>query len=296
MSSVSKGPRKLSPFLNNLQTLALAGGGNRCWWQAGALSRLMREGWRLPPMMVGTSAGAAIAASCLTTGPEAALEACKDLYSRTAKIFDWRGVWRGQLEFAHQTVYPSWLSAFVNERTFESLRSSVTSLQVAITRPSRYLGLRTSVALGTLAYLVDKKVWHNVHPRLPTVFGLQQEFIDITRSTSAAQARRVLAAAAAPPPIMHAQKIDDRWAFDGGYTDNAPIPHQSTAQRASTLVMLTRHYSSRPSVFMIKDRTYWQPSRPVPVSTWDCTYKATVAEAFELGSSDAETALAALRR
>jgi predicted acylesterase/phospholipase RssA len=284
----------LSPFSKDIHTLALAGGGNRCWWQAGALSRLMREGWQLPPMIVGTSAGAAIAASCLTTGPEAALEACKDLYKRTANIFNWRGVLRGRLEFAHQTVYPLWLSAFVNEGTFDSLRSSVTSLQVAITRPSRYLGLRTSVALGTLAYLVDKKVWHSVHPRLPKFFGLQQEFIDVTRSTSAAEVRSVLAAAAAPPPIMQAQKIDDRWAFDGGYTDNAPIPHQSSAQRASTLVMLTRHYRSRPSVFKIKDRTYWQPSRPVPVSTWDCTYRATVAEAFELGSCDAEIALAAL--
>lgn len=106
------------------------------------------------------------------------------------------------------------------------------------------------------------------------------------------EALDVLAAAAAPPPIMAAQRIGDRWAFDGGYTDNAPIPDQSPAQRQKTLVMLTRHYSSKPSVFTIKDRTYWQPSRPVPVSTWDCTDKATVTEAFELGSRDAEAALA----
>ncbi len=279
-------------FPSGLQTLALAGGGNRCWWQAGALSRLMREGWQLPPVLVGTSAGAAIAASCLTTGPEVALEACKELYARTAKIFNWRGMWKGRLEFAHQTVYPSWLNAFVNSRTFESLRSSVTSLQVAITRPAPYLGLSTSVALGTLAYLIDKKVWHSVHPRLPKLFGLQQEFIDITKSAGAAEALEVLAAAAAPPPIMHAQRISNRWAFDGGYTDNAPIPDQSFAQREKTLVMLTRYYNSKPSVFTIEERTYWQPSRPVPVSTWDCTDKATVTEAFELGLRDAEMALA----
>jgi predicted acylesterase/phospholipase RssA len=276
---------------STLSTLALAGGGNRCWWQAGAISYLLDTGWSLPRKWVGTSAGAAIAASCLTTGPESALVACRALYSETTRIFDWQGLRRGRLEFAHQTVYPAWLDAFVNDKTFSQLRNCGASLQVAVTRPSRLLGLGMSVALGTVAYLVDKKVWHSIHPRLPGFLGLRLEFIDITRCNSAYDAHRVLLAAAAPPPIMPAVKLAGGYAFDGGYTDNAPIPAQNRAERCDTLVMLTRHYSKLPAVFRFRERLYWQPSKPTPVSTWDCTEQATVDAAFRLGREDAATML-----
>lgn len=100
------------PFPNDqawaeLSTLALAGGGNRCWWQAGVLSCLIEAGWSLPRQWVGTSAGAAIAAACLTTGPEIALAACRELYGGTTRIFKWQGLQHGRLEFAHQTIYPA---------------------------------------------------------------------------------------------------------------------------------------------------------------------------------------------
>lgn len=276
---------------STLSTLVLAGGGNRCWWQAGAISYLLDAGWSLPRKWVGTSAGAAIAASCLTTGPESALTACRELYGNNARIFEWRGLRRGRLEFAHQTIYPAWLDAFVNNKTFSQLRNCGASLQVAITRPSPLLGLGISVALGTLAYLVDKKICHSIHPRLPGFLGLRQEFIDITRCGSASDARQVLLAAAAPPPIMPAVRLAGHYAFDGGYTDNAPIPNQNQAERSTTFVMLTRHYSNLPTVFRLRERLYWQPSRSTPVSTWDCTKQATVDAAFRLGREDAATML-----
>jgi hypothetical protein len=34
-------------------------------------------------------------------------------------------------------------------------------------------------------------------------------------------------------------------------------------------------------------RTYWQPSRKIPVSTWDCRPNTTVEDAFTLGQEDA---------
>ena len=279
----------------SISTLVLAGGGNRCWWQAGVLSRLLDTGWSLPEKWIGTSAGAAIAAACLATGPETALTACRELYANVSQIFDWRGLRRARLEFAHQTVYPAWLDAFINETTFRQLREFGASLHVAVTRPSRLLGLTVSVALGTLAYLVDKKVSNSIHPRLPTLLGLRQEFIDIMCLGSALEAHKVLVAAAAAPPIMPAVKLGEAYAIDGGYFDNAPIPEQNDAERCSTLVLLTRHYPKLPSVFRMDGRLYWQPSKPTPVSTWDCTKHATVDAAFELGRGDASVLLRMMR-
>lgn len=277
---------------SNIQTLAFAGGGNRCWWQAGLLTHLQAYGARLPASLIGTSAGAAIAASFLTGSTATSLQSCQRLYAANAHFFDWRGLTRFQLNFAHQTVYPAWLTAFVNEGNFKALQSASSRLRVAVTRPARGLGLAGSVAAGTLAYLLDKKLFHNIHPALPRFMGLKQAFFDLQDCKTAKEAQITLQAAAAAPPFMSGVLLQGGWALDGGYTDNAPIPAQTAGEKASTLVLLTRHYPDKPSLFEAHGRTYWQPSRKVPVSTWDCRPGTTVDDAFALGQDDAKRALA----
>lgn len=276
---------------SGMSTLVLAGGGNRCWWQAGALRHLMERGMRLPAQLVGTSAGAAVAASILAEGADTALQACLKLYASNPRIFDWSSLSKLKLKFAHQHVYPAWVEAFLNEATFDTLRHSSSRLVVALTRPARFLGMRGSVAAGTVAYLVDKYLWNSIHPRLPRLFGLRQDFMVLNDCSDIEMAQSLLIAAASAPPIMSARPVGGGPAIDGGYTDNAPIPPQSEQERSTTLVMLTRHYPKLPPLFRWHGRTYWQPSQRIPVSTWDCTSKTTVHEAYDLGAQDSIQAL-----
>jgi len=78
--------------LTRTQTLAFSGGGNRCLWQGGLMEHLLGQGWTLPGQLVGTSAGAAVAAACLSAGPMAAFEACRQLYAHNHRLWDWRGL------------------------------------------------------------------------------------------------------------------------------------------------------------------------------------------------------------
>jgi len=270
-----------------VQTLVFAGGGNRCWWQAGALAHLLEQGACLPRQLVGTSAGAAVAASFLADGVDTALQACLRLFAANPKVFDWGGLPKLRLRFAHQQVYPAWVDAFLNTDTFTTLRQASSRLTVALTRPARYLGVSGSVAAGTFAYLVDKYLWNSIHPRLPAWLGLRQDFMVLNDCSQVEAAQALLIAAASAPPIMSARPVGGRHAIDGGYTDNAPIPLQSNAERAATLVLLTRHYPKLPLLFSWQGRTYWQPSRRIPVSTWDCTPRTTVQAAYDLGRHDA---------
>lgn len=273
--------------LANIRTLIFAGGGNRCWWQAGAVTQWLEHGWQLPQQLVGTSGGAAVATACLTTGAQTALDACVNLFGGNSRMLDWRGLSRFKLRFAHQHIYPAWLSAFINAETFDALRVAPSKLRVAFTRPARMLGLGGSVAAGTLAYLVDKHLWNRLHPRLPRLLGLRHEFHELQQCANLADAQNLLVAAAAAPPFLSSQRITGNHAIDGGYLDNVPIPPQTTIERAGTLVLLTRHYPKLPTLFRSNGRHYWQPSRRIPVSTWDCTSRATVREAFALGQQDA---------
>jgi predicted acylesterase/phospholipase RssA len=267
--------------------MQLPWGGNRCWWQAGVLNRLFQQRWQLPPFLVGTSAGAAVAASCLTDGPKAALSACIRLYSQNTNLFDWRALMRFRFQFAHQTIYPAWVASFLNQNNFEVMRSTTSRLRVAFTRPARCLGLTGSIVVGTLAYTVDKHVWHSIHPRLPRQLGLRQDFLDMHECKSVEEAQALLVAAAAAPPFLRSRKIVNGYAIDGGYVDNAPTPPQTEEEKARTLVLLTRHYPDFPLLFDWHGRIYLQPSQRVPVSTWDCRKDTHVMGAFALGERDA---------
>ena len=277
--------------LGQIQTLALAGGGNRCWWQGGALSFLLNQGWELPEQLVGTSAGAAVAASLITDGPRAALDSCIRLYSANPRVFDWNGLSQLKLTFAHQHVYPAWIDSFINADNFASVLASKTRLRVGLTRPAKMLGLAGSVAVGTIAYLIDKHFGGKIHPRLPKFLGLRQDFVDLHSCQTISDAQALLNASAAAPPLMPAQWIGGSLAIDGGYTDNAPIHDQSAEERSKTLVLLTRYYSKLPPLFCHAGRIYWQPSQRIPVSTWDCTARTTVREAFSLGEKNAAQAI-----
>ena len=277
--------------LSGIETLILAGGGNRCWWQAVAIAHWLNEGWRLPQKLIGTSAGAGIAAACLSAdGLRRAYESCESLFGSNLRMFEWRGLAPYRWHFAHQRIYPAWLASFVNEETFNIVRNAPQQLRVALTRPARALGLGGSVVAGTLAYLVDKYLWNRLHPRLPGMLGLRQEFVDLHQCQTLDQAQTLLAAAAAAPPFLRAQHVAGSVAIDGGYLDSVPIPEQNDDDRSRTLVLLTRHYPKLPVLFRHRGRSYLQPSRRVPVSTWDCTQRTDIASAFTLGGDDAEHA------
>lgn len=272
---------------DRFSTVVLAGGGNRCWWQAGLISRLNEQGIVLPTQLIGTSAGAAIAAAYLGNKIPEALNSCLALYRQNETLLRWDKLRRLKVEFAHQQIYPLWIQSFVTQDSFEAAKTSKHQLTVAVTHPIRLFGYVASISLATMAYLIDKMVCHSIHPQLPKYLGLRQGFYSLNECSAAKDGQALLCAAAAAPPVMSPVKIGGMSAFDGGYTDNAPIVNQSESEKAATLVLLTRHYPHHPTIFQYAGRTYLQPSRPVPVSTWDCTAKATVTDAFTLGYEDA---------
>ncbi len=267
-----------------IQTLVFAGGGNRCWWQGGFMETLMQHGFDLPKTLVGTSAGAGVAASLITESPSVALAGCERLYAKETCIFN-----RSTRTFGHDYIYPAWLESFLDDCHVNKIKQSATRLQVAVTQPAKWLGLHGTVVAGLLAYMVDKHVSHSIHPKLPKYLGLKQAYEWLDVPATAQGMRQLLSAAGAAPPFMPPVRLASSWAIDGGFTDNAPIPKQSKTEAASTLVLLTRFYPKLPQLFQWQGRNYLQASRAIPVSTFDCTRRATVRDAFALGVDDAHT-------
>ena len=62
---------------------------------------------------------------------------------------------------------------------FEVAKVSKHRLTVAVTHPNRVIGTPISIVLATAAYLIDKKVLHSIHPKIPKYFDFRQGFYSL---------------------------------------------------------------------------------------------------------------------
>ena len=274
---------RVLPPIESFNTIILAGGGNRCWWQAGVLAEWTVAARIRAQRFAGTSAGAGVLVATLAGQIDIAIDACQRLYNANPSIFANRQQPRSW--FAHESIYPRWIESFMTTDALTTVKSLGVEVQIGIARLVRGMPTSLGVGLGVLAYLVDKYGFGDIHPRLPTWLGYRMELRRFDTLQTQPHATHLLVAAAAAPPFIRAREIDQRQAFDGGLVDNAPrlAPIDPCEQQ---LVLLTRHYPKRPRAFIHAGRWYLQPSRPVPVSTWDCTPRADISGAVALGRRD----------
>ena len=273
-------------------TVVFAGGGNRCWWQAGVVERLSEQACWQARRLIGVSAGAGIATAFSTGRLQESLRAAIDRFDNTPRNIVWRDLLKGQRPFMLPRLYPDWISSFLGSADLRKLRGGALSVDVAITRPIPCLPLTLSTIVALALYSTEKFWLKTFHGRLPHWVGLRPEYHDLTACQRLEDARDLLLASAAAVPITPAHKVRGRFALDGGFYDNVPLP-QSRADDSGTLVLLTRHRADLPRAFDFQGRIYLQPSRPVVATNMDCTSGSNVSKTHAQGREDAESWLKA---
>lgn len=277
-------PGPLGPFAN----VVFAGGGNRCFWQAGFWLAVAEPlGWR-PERVAAVSAGAAIA--CMVFGglTEQSLDHFKAVTARNRCNAYWGNMFRGAPVFPHAAMYRNGVLAVVDEEALARLQQGPEIL-VQIARFPRFLGTRSAMLLGGLAYELDKKVRKTLHPRLGQRLGFFAEVVSVRECPTPEAFADLIIASSCTPPFTPAMRHKGRPVLDGGVVDNVPVGALNGAS-GNTLVLLTRRYGSLPEV---PGRLYVQPSRDGLVSSWDYTDPEGIQATFDLGRRDGEAFLAA---
>jgi predicted acylesterase/phospholipase RssA len=267
-------------------TVVFAGGGNRCWWQAGIVEGFRGSALWKPTTFVGASAGAAIAVAAVTGRLRASLAAAVERFSRTPANVDWASLLKGTRPFVLPRIYPDWIKSFLSASDFQILRESPIKVQVAITRPIRFLPTSVSTAIALGLYSTEKFWLRTLHNRLPHLLGLRSEHLVINQCSTVAEATTLLLASGAAVPITPAHRVAGRAAIDGGFYDSVPLPRNRT-ESGDTLVLVTRHKPGRPQLFETNGRIYLQPKCKVPVINMDCTDPVGVQRTFDQGFSEA---------
>jgi predicted acylesterase/phospholipase RssA len=262
-----------------------AGGGNRCFWQAGFWSEAAPRLALAPARVAAASAGAAIACVLLAGRVREGLAHFKSLVGANRRNVYPANLFRGQPAFPHFDLYRGALVAIIDREALARLHAGPEVL-VPVTRAPRWLGARTAFAVAGLA---DAALAHlappPVHPRLARRLGFAAEYVAVRRCATPEALADLVLASSCTPPFTPALAYGGRPALDGGIADNVPAAAVE-GDDGPTLVLLTRRYARLPRH---PGRVYVQPSAPVPVSAWDYTDPAGIQAAFDLGRRDGET-------
>jgi predicted patatin/cPLA2 family phospholipase len=269
--------------------VVFAGGGNRCWWQAGFWD-VVRAHFKMKPRVIAAiSAGAATACMLYTSDSRWVMAYYQDALRLNRKNAYWGNLLvRGKAVFPHYRIYRQALLDIYGEH-FQALRAAP-DIRVGVSHLPRWLGARSAVAAGLVAYNIEKYVRKRLHPTLGRTLGFHAEYIRAQDCETVEDLADLILQSSCTPPFTPVLRREGKAVLDGGMVDNVPVGGLDDSPGV-VLVMVTRLYP-RPTMFVVhheaQQRIYVQPSRKVPISSWDYTNPAQMQHAYDLGRRDGE--------
>jgi predicted acylesterase/phospholipase RssA len=265
------------------RAVVFAGGGCRCFWQAGFWSEAAPALGLAPRVAAATSAGAAFACAVFAGALESVVE---DFSRRVAanprNLYPWNAL-RGGAVFPHEAIYRATLLANLDGERLERIRRGP-ELRVVLARPPAGVGARRAFALALFAFLVERRAHHHrVHAVWGRRLGFRTEVVVANACTSPEELAELVLHASCTPPVTPYYRRLGRPVLDGGLVDHIPV--EAVAGEGPTLVLLTRRYPEN-ALPRVPGRTYVQPSETLPVQRWDYTSPQLVRATFELGRRD----------
>ena len=271
-----------------------AGGGHRCWWQAG-FWECVREPLSLRPKVIAaTSAGASTVCLLYANSAQEALQYYEPIIAQQRKNVEWGNLFkRGQRVLPHEGIYRTALARLLGGHHYKQLMFNAPEIRVVCSRAPIYLPLGLATAVGMFSYSIEKKYFQPVHPRWGRRLGFRPVIKRVQECVSQQDLIDLLLGSSCTPPFTGQQKVDGRYVLDGGMVDNVPV-HAVDPTR-STLVLLSRQYPRHAPVFSRDGFIYVQPSEPIPVTQWDYTDHSKLVATYDMGWRDGTAFLATFR-
>ncbi|SAL13926.1 patatin-like phospholipase [Caballeronia cordobensis] len=276
--------------------VVFAGGGNRCWWQAGFWDVIQPELNLRPRIIAGISAGAATACMLYTNESRWVMRYYAEALRENKRNAYWGNLLRGQSVFPHYRIYRQALLDIFADRFHDLAKAP--EIRIGVSHLPRWLGARSAVAAGLIAYNIEKYVRKTLHPTLGQALGFHPEFVKAQECATIDDLADLILQSSSTPPFTPILRRNGRPVLDGGMVDNVPVSALD-ASPGLVLVMVTRLYP-RERMFVVphgeQQRIYIQPSRKVPISSWDYTTPSQMQHAYDLGRADGEDFLERLPR
>ena len=271
--------------------VVFAGGGHRCWWQAGFWDVVAPAIELKPRVIAGVSAGAATACLLYANRSLDALAYYDEALKSNTRNIHWRNLFKRDAKvFPHNAIYRQALKTLLGGEHFKQLIWTAPEIRVQFSRIPGWLGPRSAVAVGSMAYNFEKYAKKSLHPTYGRRLGFRSEVARVQECKSDDELVSLIIASSCTPPFTPIEIRDGRPTMDGGLVDNVPIDALDDTG-GSTLVLTTRRYPRHAPVFMRDHRMYVQPSVRTPASSWDYTSPTLYRATYDLGRRDGDAFL-----
>jgi predicted acylesterase/phospholipase RssA len=277
------------------EQVVFAGGGHRCWWQAGFWESVAPQIDLRPSLIAGVSAGAATACLLYTGQTQTALEYYERLLVKDSRGQGPRNVyWNRLLKsdqklLPHDGIYRTALSTFFSSVHFETLLHRAPLIRVSYALVPMWAGPLSATVAGMLTYNLEKRVRKPLHPTWGRAIGFRPAVTAVQDCTDSADLVSLLMASACCPPLTRIERREGQVTLDGGMIDNVPV--SDVQPNRSTLVLLSRCYPNHAPVFLRDGRVYVQPSQKPRASSWDYTQPENYRATYLQGRADGEAFL-----
>ncbi len=263
--------------------VVFAGGGCRCFWQAGFYKQAQEQLGIVPKVAAAASAGAALGTVSLAGLGDEALRIFKEKAAKNARnVYPERLLTRKPV-FPHEGLFRAAILETISEESFSVVRDGP-SLRVALTRaPDSPLPNAARIALAVAAYKAEGWARGRVHGRWAKHFGLEVEWAETGECESVEDLADLLLHTSCTPAFTPAFERGGRPVLDGGLTDNVPVAALPECDRV--LVLLTKQYRSVPRSPRVH---YVQPSAPIELGAWDYSDAEAIQAAYDHGRRDGD--------
>ncbi len=239
--------------------------------------------------MVGAvSAGSAFACAVFAGVLDDVVEDFKTRSANNPRNIYPRNLLRSEPVFPHEAIYRATIIHHMDDAALQRIRSGP-DIRILLARPPRWLGARTGMVVGMLAYQLDRAARDQVHPNWARRLGFEGESVSARSCANGHELADLILQSSCTPPITPLYRRDARAVLDGGLVDAVPV--ETVDGATSVLVMLSRHHGAS-ALPRIPGRTYVQPSRRPPIEKWDYSSPELIQQTYDLGRRDAEAFVA----
>ena len=269
-----------------IRAVVFAGGGCRCFWQAGLWEEVGQA--FAPEVIASVSAGAAFACAALGGRTWAVLDAFKRRTAANPSNLHLRNVGREGPVFPHYEMYRGTIVEITTEEMLAALRDGP-EIHVMLAHTPRGWPPALAAAIGLVAYRVERKVARRIRARWPLRMGYEPTMVRADTCATADELADLILQSSCVPPLMPLMQRGTRSVLDGALVDGVPV--EQVSDRGPTMVLLSKHDDVIPTPAGV---TALRPSAPLPIKLWDYASPERVQATFDQGRRDGELLARAL--
>jgi len=269
----------------NFQSVVFAGGGSRCFWEAGFWQEAAPALNLKPKVVAGVSAGATISCLAVAGKLEHSLDHFKKITGANKKNFYFSKMFTKENAFPHYNMYRGAILESIDDKALNDILNGPQIL-ILLAKPPVWLGPRSATFVGMFTYSVEKKIKYPVHPSWASGLGFNADVVSVKECRTREELADLLLQSSCTPPMVPIQRRNGNAILDGGLIDNVPVAALK-GYSGDSLVMLSRQYPED-KIPETPGRIYVQPSEPIPITKWDYTNPQGLQAAYDLGRRDGE--------